>query len=341
MEWRIHPEGRTTDKNMESKINYSVVGLFVLLLLAVSMLMAWWLYSGGSTRQYTSYLVYATDSVSGLNADSRVYFNGVDVGYIDSIQIDRSNPDKIRIRLSIDQAVPIRANTTAQLQPQGVTGLSVLNLKGGKGGQPLSTPPGECCPVIDYEPSLFSKLEGGLNETMVRLVAISERLDGLLNEDNVQAIDQTLANLNAVSTALAEERGEIRSLIRNAARTMENTADISAEGHKLVARADTTLRSLDQAISRVSSTMDSFDQTAERVAVAAESTVSFSRAGERAAGQISEQTLPEIGLLIRDVRALSRRLATFTNTLDEDPSQVVFGGSNRAPGPGEGPGANR
>lgn len=326
---------------MESKVNYSIVGLFVLLLLAASAITAWWLYSGGSTRQYSPYLVYATDSVSGLNADSRVYFNGVDVGYIDSIQIDRSNPEKIRIRLLIDQGVPIRANTTAQLQPQGVTGLSVLNLKGGKGGKALSTPPGECCPVIEYEPSLFSKLEGGLNETMVRLVAISERLDGLLDADNVRAIDQTLANLNTISTALAEERGEIQSLIRNAARTMENTADLTAGGEKLVAQADTTLRSLDGAISRVSSTMDTFDQTAERVAVAAETTVSFGQAGERTANEISDQTLPEIGLLIRDVRALSRRLATFTNTLDEDPSQVVFGGSNRAPGPGEGPGANR
>lgn len=160
-----------------------------------------------------------------------------------------------------------------------MTGLSVLNLKGGKGGNALSTPPGECCPVIDYEPSLFSKLEGGLNETMVRLVAISERLDGLLNEDNVRAIDQTLANLNTISTTLAEERGEIQSLIRNAARTMENTADLSAGGDKLIAQADTTLRALDGAISRVSSTMDTFDQTAERVAVAAESTVSFSQAG--------------------------------------------------------------
>ena len=320
---------------MESRVNYSIVGLFVLILLAASLATAWWLYTGGSGRQYSPYVVYATDSVTGLNANSRVYYNGVDVGYVDTIRIDRENPEKIRIGLMIESTVPIRSDTTARLQLQGVTGLSVLNLKGGSAGEALETDPGECCPEIPYEPSLFSRLEGGINETMVQLVNIGQRFDRVFSEDNLVAIEETLTNLNRLSTALAEEREQLQSLVRNASRTAENTAEMTAGGAELVSRAQNTLDALDQAIIRVSGTMDTFEAAADEVAQATDATVRFSSAGERAAEEISRQTLPDISLLIRDVRELSRRLSAFTSTLDEDPSRVLFGGTERPPGPGE------
>lgn len=327
---------------MESRVNYSIVGLFVVLLLAASVITAWWLYSGGSARQYSPYLVYASDSVSGLNSDSRVYYHGVDVGYVDEIRIDQDNPENIRIQLMIDQSVPIRADTSAQLQPQGVTGLSVLNLKGGSADEALLAADDSCCPVIPYEASLFSRLEGGLNDTMVRLVAVSERIDRLLRDENIEAIERTVGHLDQVTGTLAEERETLQSLLRDASRTAENTAELTDDGGRLLVRAESTMDSLDEAIVRVSGTMDTFDRTADRVAVAAESTVGFSRAGERAADEISRQTLPDMSLLIRDVRELSRRLSEFTTTLDDDPSRALYGGDSRPPGPGEAdPGAGQ
>ncbi|HER35186.1 MAG: MCE family protein [Halothiobacillaceae bacterium] len=320
---------------MESKVNYSIVGLFVILLAIASAVTAWWLHSGGSNRQYDTYLVLASDSVSGLNADSRVYYHGVDVGYVDGIRIDRDNPDNIRIRLLIDRTVPIRSDIRAQLQPQGVTGLSVLNLKGGSSGKPLAAASGECCPVIPYEPSLFSKLEGGINDTMVRLVAVSERLDRLLSEENVEAIERTVRQLDTITGTVAAERQQLRSLLRDTARTMENTASMTAKGDQLLGRAESTLDSFDQAIASVSQAMDRFESTAARVATAADATVGFSRAGQNAAQEISRQTLPDISLLIRDLRDLSRRLSDFTSTLEQNPSRALFGGNGRPPGPGE------
>lgn len=320
---------------MESKVNYSIVGLFVILLVIASMVTGWWLHSGGSNRQYNPYLVFATDSVSGLNSDSRVYYHGVDVGYVDSIRIDRKNPDNIRIRLLIDHTVPIRADIRAQLQPQGVTGLSVLNLKGGGSGKPLAAAPGECCPVIPYEPSLFSKLEGGINDTMVRLVAVSERLDRLLREENLEAIERTVHQLDQVTGTLASERDQMRSLLQDAAQTVENTASLTAKGDRLMGHAESTLSSLDEAVVKVSSAMDSFEATSSQVATAAEATVGFSQAGEHAAREISRQTLPDMSLLIRDLRELSRRLSEFTSTLDANPSRALIGGDQRPAGPGE------
>ncbi|MGM0516245.1 MAG: MlaD family protein [Pseudomonadota bacterium] len=322
---------------MESRVNYSLVGMFVLVLLAATALTAWWLASGGSGRQYTPYLVYATDSVSGLNADSRVYFNGVDVGRVDDIRIDQSNPERIRIRVLIDEQVPVGSNASAQLHPQGVTGLSVLNISGGRDGDALVAADGECCPVIPYEPSLFSKLEGGINQTMVQVLEVSRRLERVFADENLENIESTLANLEAFSSSLAAERERFGDLVRNAAQTAENTSELTASGRDLVRQAESTLDGLDRAIADVSVTMESVQTTAEQVSQASESTVSFTTAGERTADEISRQTLPEISLLIRDVRELSRRLSAFTSTLDEDPSRVVFGGDRRPPGPGEQP----
>ncbi|MFA7523012.1 MAG: MlaD family protein [Halothiobacillaceae bacterium] len=322
---------------MESKVNYSIIGLFVLLLLAAAMATAWWLYTGGSSRQYNSYLVFATDSVTGLTTDSRVYYQGVDVGYVESIRIDRDNPENIRIQLQIDQTVPIQTDIRARLQLQGVTGLSVLNLRGGASGEPLTATEGQCCPVIPYEPSLLSQLEGGVSDTMVRFLEVSERLDRLLlHDDNLDAIVRTIRQLDEVTATLAAERNQMSALLRNAARTAENTASLTEKGDRLMAQAESTITSLNQAIGKVSGAMDTFEATANRIGVATDATVGFSQAGEQAAREISRQTIPDISVFIRDLRELTRRLSDFTSNLDQSPTRAFFGGTERPPGPGEG-----
>jgi phospholipid/cholesterol/gamma-HCH transport system substrate-binding protein len=172
---------------------------------------------------------------------------------------------------------------------------------------------------------------------MVQVLDVSRRLERLFADENLANIERTLVNLEAFSSSLAAEREAFRALVRNASQTAENTAELTASGRDLLRRAETTLDGLDRAIAEVSTTMETVRTTAEDVSAATDSTVAFTEAGERTAEEISRQTLPEISLLIRDVRELSRRLSDFTSTLDEDPSRVIFGGDERAPGPGEGP----
>jgi phospholipid/cholesterol/gamma-HCH transport system substrate-binding protein len=67
---------------MKDKLNFTLVGLFVLVLGIALIAGVLWLAAGGPKPAYKLYLTYMTDSVYGLSKDSAVTYHGVDVGRV-------------------------------------------------------------------------------------------------------------------------------------------------------------------------------------------------------------------------------------------------------------------
>ncbi|MDP2786291.1 MAG: MCE family protein, partial [Sulfurimicrobium sp.] len=62
---------------METKVNYTIVGLFVILLFAALVAGILWLSGGAQYRKtYDTYLAYMNESVSGLNLNAPVKYRG-------------------------------------------------------------------------------------------------------------------------------------------------------------------------------------------------------------------------------------------------------------------------
>jgi hypothetical protein len=76
---------------MTSKSGYMLVGAFVLVLAAAFIWGILWISAGGTPQSLTRYVVYMTDSVSGLNVDAPLRYRGVDVGKVEQISIDNKN----------------------------------------------------------------------------------------------------------------------------------------------------------------------------------------------------------------------------------------------------------
>src|SRR3990167_78058 len=100
---------------METNVNYTVVGAFILILMTISILAIIWLSSGFNFKTNTTYLIYMTESVSGLNIDSPVEYNGVTVGGVKDIKIDPNNPQRVQLIVNIHSATPITQGTVATL----------------------------------------------------------------------------------------------------------------------------------------------------------------------------------------------------------------------------------
>src|SRR3990167_263035 len=99
---------------MEANVNYTVVGLFVIILTAAFVFGIIWLSSGAYwEKEYQTYQVFMQESVSGLNIDSPVEYNGVNVGTVSYISIDQKNPKLVQVLLSIKQGTPITLGTRA------------------------------------------------------------------------------------------------------------------------------------------------------------------------------------------------------------------------------------
>src|ERR1700748_1470493 len=103
---------------MDSKVSYTIVGAFVLLLGLAFIFIVTWLSAGYSSKHYKYYYVETSESVSGLNPQSPVKYNGVQVGYVVSINLSKKNPSQVELLLAIDETVSIHDNTTAQIEVQ-------------------------------------------------------------------------------------------------------------------------------------------------------------------------------------------------------------------------------
>lgn len=78
---------------METKVNYAVVGLFVLVLGTALVAAVLWLASGGMMqKKYDLYQAVEDESVAGLNLNAPVKYNGVDVGKVKTISLEPGNP---------------------------------------------------------------------------------------------------------------------------------------------------------------------------------------------------------------------------------------------------------
>lgn len=215
---------------METKVNFAVVGAFVLLLGAALIGGVLWLSSEKSYRKsFDTYLVYMEESVSGLNPDAPVRYRGVQVGRVRHVALAPGNVEKVELALDIERGTPIKQDTVAVLRTQGLTGIAHVELEGGtRDSPPLRALAGENYPVIPAGPSLLVRMEDAVTTLMDSLTRSTENMNALLDEGNRASLKQTLASLALVSRTLAARSEAIDAGVANAARTMENTARLSS-----------------------------------------------------------------------------------------------------------------
>jgi phospholipid/cholesterol/gamma-HCH transport system substrate-binding protein len=201
---------------METNINYAAVGAFVIVMIAAFIMGIIWLSSGFKIQHYETYKIYMQESVTGLNIDSPVEFNGVDVGNVKSITIDHNNPQLVELLLDIRNSTPLTQGTTATLQTRGVTGVTYIALKDKSTDlAPLVAVKGERYPVIKTAPSLFVRLDTALSRLSDNLHDVTISVQQLLDKENQQNIKEILSNLRDVSGTLAASNARLERILTN------------------------------------------------------------------------------------------------------------------------------
>lgn len=305
---------------MESKVNFAVVGAFVLILGALLIGGVMWLSSGKSYgKAYDTYLVYMSESVSGLSLDAPVRYRGVQVGGVRRIELAPGNAEQVQLTLDIEHGTPVKQDTVAVLREQGLTGIAHVELSGGSRDSPaLEAGPGEKHPVIRAGPSLMLRLDTAVTALLTNLNRSSESVNALLDEENRAALGRTLVNLERLSSTLANRTGTIDAGLNHASRAMENTA-------RLTALASTELPQLLQRIQR---SADAFDRMANETARAGSSTANTIES-------VRAEALPEARQAITELRELTASLRRFSEALERNPGMLLQGRPAVPPGPGE------
>ncbi len=188
---------------MNPKVNYLLVGLFVIAVGIATVIFALWLAFGYGEPESQFYMIYMRESVAGLSEDSAVKFNGVNVGTIKDIQLSPHDPSIVMIKIAVRESTPVTVDTRATLMSQGLTGLSFINLSGGDERSSLLKPAkGQMYAVIPTSPSLFVRMDTSLNQLSTSLEKISKSVDYLLRDENQKNVTTILQNMSEAAQTI-------------------------------------------------------------------------------------------------------------------------------------------
>jgi phospholipid/cholesterol/gamma-HCH transport system substrate-binding protein len=320
---------------VEPKVHYVLVGMFVLVLGMVAVGMVLWLGKSDYRGVYDQYHAYMRQSVAGLSVNSTVKYRGVNVGRVKEIALNPDNTEEVRLTLDILQGTPIKIDTVATLETQGLTGLATLNLEGGSHEAPrLEIQPGQEYPVIQTKPSLFYRLdmalsrllsEQGLSKLLGSLNVFSENATAFLNEENRAKLEGTLNDLSRVSHTLSKHSESIGQGIDRASEAAGNLAILTSAVNEDMPRL----------VERIHLSATAVQKVTEELAQAGKAVQTMVQESRPDIRQFTRETLRETGLLIGELRQLTSTLQRVAYQIEREPDSLIYGRPAQPRGPGE------
>lgn len=255
---------------METKANYILIGAFTIAGFLGILGFVLWFAQLELDRQFAYYDVYFPD-VSGLGPSSDVRFAGLPVGRVVDMQLAPGNPLPVRVRLEVILDTPIRSDSVAAMEVQGVTGVALVAVTAGSESAPLLRETDtSAVPVIASSRSALQTLSDEGPQIINRLSLVAEQLSQILGPDNQgrvaaildnverssgnldQALDDVATATEAISeaaTGIAAFGTQMDGLSRSAGVTLERFADAASEAETTLSAATGTLERVDRYVS--------------------------------------------------------------------------------------------
>ncbi len=310
---------------METRSNHVLVGAVVLILLAMLALFTVWIARLGGTEE-KEYDIFFRQSVDGLARGSAVTFSGVPSGQVKGITLWKNDPSFVRVRISVNDDVPVLQGTTASISGVGFTGVSQVSLDGARKGAPAIGCPysnGQPCP---YGVPVIPTKQGGLGailnsapQLLERLSTLTERLTGLLTDRNQASIAGILENTNRLTDALADRGPEIAATLAQTRVAIQQAGDAAQQFGVL---AQTTNGVLAEDVKPAMANLNKAIQSAQTSAETLNAAIGDARPGLQA---FSKTTIPEANRLVHDLRTTAAALSSVAERVDQQGAGSLVG----------------
>ncbi|MEM1243924.1 MAG: MlaD family protein [Pseudomonadota bacterium] len=306
---------------METKANYTLIGLFVITLMVGIVVITLWLYESLTTKSYKTYITYMNESVAGLSPQAPVKYNGVNVGYVSNIRLNLKNPEQVILTLKIEQDVPITQNTVAILTEQGITGIAYIGLRGAKGNELINIGPGQKYPVIKSEPSFLTQLDATIRSLSKNIQEISNKVQQVVSQKNIENFDAMLANVKKITQTFSDNSTEINTTIKDLKVLMHNTANVSKRFPQTINEIQAGTLSLKKMADSVDATSISLKKAVKQTNITIQS--------------IGNQITPKLYDTLDSINSIADNLKILSAELNQNPSIVLRGKTPPPLGPGE------
>lgn len=287
---------------METKANYALIGAFTIAGFLGILGFVMWFAKLELDRQFAYYDVYFPD-VSGLGPASEVLFAGLPVGRVVDMELAPDSPLPVRVRLEVALDTPIRADSTAALEVQGVTGVALVAISAGSPRAPLLREVDDSeVPVIPSSRSALQTLSDEGPRILERLSQVAEQLNQLLGPENQARVSTILTNVERSSGNLDKALNDVATATDAVSEAARGIAAFGAKMDGLSESAAATLDSFSKAAAEARTTLSTATSTLERI-------------DGYVAGDLAELTRT-LRQGTDDLTALARRGATSLDGLD-------------------------
>lgn len=222
---------------MEQDSYYFRVGLFVIGGLLAAMFAIGWFATEKNDDGYTPYAIYISSAVDGLQPGAPVKLRGIQVGFVKQVAFSAAGDVTIRVIANIMDTAPIRSNTRASLQMQGLTGSSFVALENiAEPAQEITRKDTDEYLMIEYRQSSLERVFTSVPELIDQITRLAVQGQKVLSDENATALNETLTSLNATVLTIGKIVGT-----GNKGQAVQGTFGELAE---MIAEAKVTLREI-------------------------------------------------------------------------------------------------
>ncbi len=263
---------------METKANFVLIGAFTLAGVVGILGFFLWFAQVELDRQFDYYDIRFS-SVSGLGNASDVRFSGLPVGQVVDVKLSPDQDGTILVRVEVDAATPVRTDSIATIEAQGVTGVSFVGISAGSQNAALLEPGDDTAvPEIKAGRSTLQTLSEDAPKLLEETLNLVAKVGGLLDVENRDRINSIISNVETASAEFANTMdgfssisstvndfaeqinlfnqtlntltGDLTEVLETANTTLVSIGELSEQGKGVLQTGSDTLTSAQSAISR-------------------------------------------------------------------------------------------
>ena len=300
---------------MERNAHYAAVGLATVTLLVMLAVFVVWLARFSFSQEYDVYDVLFTDPVRGLSVGGEVHFNGIRVGEVTDLTLDRETGNQVIARVRLDEGIPVRTDSRAQLEPLGITGVNYIQITSGTPGGPLLIDqfPDGVTAVIQSQPSPIAELLQGSGTVLSQAVDALNRINRVLSDDNIRSFSTSLTNFESFSTELEARKGmlaELEQALVKANAAISEFEGLGASARQLVETdGREAIANINAATAEARTAVASINRTVGNL--------------EQPLGEFATTGLPQLEQAIQGLEDATRSLETLVDEVQASPRDFI------------------
>lgn len=246
---------------VENRASYFFVGIFVFGVFFASLGFLFWLGGWSKDESFKYYEIHTQESVAGLGVKAPVRLLGVEVGSVEDISIYTKENLGVNILIKVKKDTPIKEDTFATLELQGITGLKFIQLQGGSENSKELTSDDDYA-VIKFRESFFTNIDKQSERIFSLIETADEKSRLILSDENLQNFSILLKNLAQMSQNL---NAHSKTFSQNLNEASKNVALVAKKLQGTLVGVDESTLAFRELMKKSSKKLESYDELREGV----------------------------------------------------------------------------